>query len=660
MFETDMAEWDTAETLAATARAQSDEHEAGVQRLLLSVHYADLHPDPAMIQPDQSCPGGERGLHPGGPGCPGVAEFAVAEFAVVMGVSIETAAKHIGQALALRHRLPLTWDRVLAREAIPWRAREVATASMGLTVEAAAIVDRRVAPIINTVGPGQLRNIVKAAVWEADPETARAEAEAKARERGVYIGRSDDHGTSTVYVKADTGSVITFNATINQIADALTTLEGPAPYQTQRARAFSIISDPALSHLFLQVAQHLATHQPTPETTPPAEPAPDTNSTPATDPALAANPSPPTDPAPHDPATPDPSSTPDTTTNSSDAPTPIPDTPDAKDSTSTAADLPETSASHDNPTPAPHSAPNTPGTISTPDTAAHPADASPHTAANPAEASAELAQAPAPRTNPTPATTTGPGNTPPTANPSHTPKANAGEPLDHPYLPEEPDWLDEPDPPDPPRRRRVEPLDPAMAEALTTAMDTDARNNLAAKLFALKAAAHKTSVGCCRPTQTKLYVHLTDETLLAGQGTMRIEAFGPAYAKLAELIGYDRVVIQPVIDLNEGFNVNAYEIPTWMRERVKLTHPVEQFPYGPGETTTRTDLDHVIPYDPNGPEGQTSTANLRPLRRRSHRIKTHAGWTEHTNGNTTEWTTPHGYRFRVDHNGTHPIHNDHP
>ncbi|MEV6409865.1 hypothetical protein AB0M15_00005, partial [Kribbella sp. NPDC051718] len=138
MFESDATEWNTAETLAASVRAQADEHEAGIQRLLLAAHYADLHPEPAMIPADQSCPAGERALHPGGPGCPGIAEFAVAEYGVVMGVSFATAAKTLGQALALRHRLPLIWDRVLAREAIPWRAREAATASMHLSVEAAA------------------------------------------------------------------------------------------------------------------------------------------------------------------------------------------------------------------------------------------------------------------------------------------------------------------------------------------------------------------------------------------------------------------------------------------------------------------------------------------------------------------------------------------
>ncbi|MEV6418049.1 HNH endonuclease signature motif containing protein, partial [Kribbella sp. NPDC051718] len=402
----------------------------------------------------------------------------------------------------------------------------------------------------------------------ADPETARATAEQKARERGVYIGRSDDHGTTTIVVKADTGSVIFFDATINQIADALNVLEGPAPRQVQRARAFSIMADPALSHLFLQVAQYLATHQPT-------TPEPPDSADAAATPATTSTPPPPTPAA-----------------------DPIPDDQCPPESIQNPNRLHE-------------------------------------------QAIAELSS--------------------PSPTADHR-LYRADEPCwaDEPDLNGEPNWHHPPvppDPPDPPRRPRVEPLDPTMADNLITAMDTAARENLAAKLFALKTAAHNAGHTGTRPAQTKLYVHLTDETLLAGHGTMRIEGFGPAYAKLAELIGYDRVVIQPVIDLNETYNVNAYEIPSWMRERVKLTYPVEQFPYGPAETTNRTDLDHVIPYDPNGPAGQTSTTNLRPLSRRSHRIKTLAGWTEHTNGNTTEWTTPHGYKFRVDHNGTHPIHN---
>jgi hypothetical protein len=127
-------------------------------------------------------------------------------------------------------------------------------------------------------------------------------------------------------------------------------------------------------------------------------------------------------------------------------------------------------------------------------------------------------------------------------------------------------------------------------------------------------------------------------------------------AKLAELLGHDEVIVQPVIDLNDHVSVDAYEIPDRIRERIKLTYPVEQFPYGTTETTTSTDLDHVIAYDPTGPPGQTSTRNLRPQGRLSHRIKTLGGWKVRAlDDHALEWTTKHGLKFRVDHTGTHPI-----
>ena len=222
------------------------------------------------------------------------------------------------------------------------------------------------------------------------------------------------------------------------------------------------------------------------------------------------------------------------------------------------------------------------------------------------------------------------------------------------------------DPPSsrPPRRSNSPDL-----KELIYGMGAAGRHDLAAKLAAIKHAADTsptgstgswgtTGIGRSRPGRTKLYIHLTDQTLLAGVGTTRVEAFGPVYAtKLAELLGHDHITIQPVIDLNQHLNVNTYEIPSRLRERIKLMYPVEQFPYGPGETTNSTDLDHITPYNAGGPPGQTSTTNLQPLRRISHRVKTHApGWTvTRINDHTTEWTTPHGYTFHVNNTGTHAI-----
>lgn len=76
----------------------------------------------------------------GGDGCPGVAEFA-----------------------------PIELGAVLGGKAVAWRAHKIADACMSLSLEAAAIVDRRVAGIVNSVTSGKLAAITKAAVREADP-----------------------------------------------------------------------------------------------------------------------------------------------------------------------------------------------------------------------------------------------------------------------------------------------------------------------------------------------------------------------------------------------------------------------------------------------------------------------------------------------------------
>jgi hypothetical protein len=86
-------------------------------------------------------------------------------------------------------------------------------------------------------------------------------------------------------------------------------------------------------------------------------------------------------------------------------------------------------------------------------------------------------------------------------------------------------------------------------------------------------------------------------------------------------------------------------------------YPVELFPYGTRETHPAMDLDHIEPYDPLGPPGQTSTGNLAPLGRFPHRVKTHGrGWhVRRLDRKTLEWQTPHGFTFHVDPTGTHRL-----
>ena len=267
MFDEDLTTLTTAGLLesAAAHRAEASRVEA---RLLEHAQiFADrYHPSACPRRPGRrSWEGRERGIVLGGDGCPEVAEFAPAEFGVMLGISSPAAAAYIGQALALRHRFPRIWAEVRAGNATPWRARRIATACEELTEEAAASVDKRLARIVDTVTPYRLENIVKAAATHADPQGSRQKAEQKARERGVYVGRSDEHGTKKIFIRAACGNVIRFDATIISIAEALKVFGDSRSLQARRAEAIGIIADPRYTEELLLQAREQLVNAATPE-----------------------------------------------------------------------------------------------------------------------------------------------------------------------------------------------------------------------------------------------------------------------------------------------------------------------------------------------------------------------------------------------------------
>ena len=105
VFENDLVELDAAGTLAA---AEANEHTlitAEVRRLHIAAHWADLHPGEAV--PASRLPGTEHPVRLGGEGTPTVGGFAAAELGCVLRISDGSAARLIGDALDLRHRLPV-------------------------------------------------------------------------------------------------------------------------------------------------------------------------------------------------------------------------------------------------------------------------------------------------------------------------------------------------------------------------------------------------------------------------------------------------------------------------------------------------------------------------------------------------------------------------
>ncbi|MFG1912024.1 hypothetical protein [Kribbella sp. NPDC048928] len=587
MFEGDLGDLATAELLSAASEFAQIQDRAAVRILESALAFADRH---AVVPGYESLPGYERLQVYGGDGCPGVAEFAPIEFGAVLRMSSGAAAALIGEALALRHRLPRIWAKVLAGDAVAWRARKVAHACLALSLEAAAIVDRRVARIVNTVTPDALGKIIAAAVWDADPEQARAQAEATARERGVFVAPSDDHGTKRFWVRAAAGDVIRFDATIDDLARALKTLGDTDPLNERRAKAIGWIADPAAAHQLLTVARHLA-HT--------------ARSTPT-----------PADPAPAHPAHRTPTH-----------PTPVHAEPDSGE-TVVRGPAPDGRRADDG-------EPDEDRERAQADRLDEVLDDGLDDAGvwagegewAPSEDSAPTGSAPAD-------------------------SALAGEPV-------------------------------ANGEGVDAFTRRMLASELPARLAAIKQEACRNGLGPSstgrqtRQTRHTLYVHLTDHTLATGTGVLRVEELGPLLAsQLTELLGHNHITIKPVIDLHDQVSVHAYEIPDRIRERVRLRHPVDTFPYSAAEATQRMDQDHITPYNhttpndrttpydrtgppnptgPPDPPGQTSTNNLIPLTRLHHRAKTFGAWRNRRLPNgAIEWTSPHGFTFIVNHTGTHP------
>ncbi len=164
------------------------------------------------------------------------------------------------------------------------------------------------------------------------------------------------------------------------------------------------------------------------------------------------------------------------------------------------------------------------------------------------------------------------------------------------------------------------------------------------------AAVRAAGPAATRP-RAVLYLHVTPSTL-NGVGVTRAEELGVlTRQQLITVLGHHHVTVRPVLDLAAGMAADCYEIPAAIDEQLQLTKPADVFPYA-GSRSRKLDRDHTVPYDPEGPPGQTVEANLGKLARHHHRIKTHSEWTvTQTEGEFT-WTSPHGRVYVTNRQGT--------
>jgi hypothetical protein len=157
-----------------------------------------------------------------------------------------------------------------------------------------------------------------------------------------------------------------------------------------------------------------------------------------------------------------------------------------------------------------------------------------------------------------------------------------------------------------------------------------------------------------------LYVHLSEDAVRSGDpdAVARVENAGGQLVtagQVAEWCGRTdtaRVVVKPVIDLNQPAATDSYAVPARIAEHVELRDGTCVFPWCQ-RPARGCDKDHITPYDPDGPPGQTNTTNLAPLCRLHHRVKTHGDWTYTTlEPGSYLWRSPHGYTWVRDAGGT--------
>lgn len=218
-----------ADVLAASEAALVRKRTAQVEDLLLVLRWADLHGEDPQERPGavpaRRC--GDRLVELGGDGTPGVQELCVHELAIARQTHPASTRATLGDALDLRHRLPLTWSQVVALECEPWVACKVARTSRQLDHEQVQIVDAAVAAAIGGESPARVLAVAEAKVIEADPAAHAARLDEGRRRRGVWVGRTDlETGTRSVFSRVEPGDAAWIDAIVERIADALVTHPG--------------------------------------------------------------------------------------------------------------------------------------------------------------------------------------------------------------------------------------------------------------------------------------------------------------------------------------------------------------------------------------------------------------------------------------------------
>jgi len=184
--------------------------------------------------------GWDTGLPVAGPGAPLISDFAVMELSALLGRSYDSGRNYVGQVVELAYRLPKNWTRVIAGEVPVWKALRIADHTRLLPEDAAAFVDRQLAPYAAGCSWAQIGRLVETALIRFDPQAAEEKRKNAAETRGVDLGITDvDPATGIAYgtTALDLPDALDLEAAIARRAKLLGELGDDDTLDVRRAKA---------------------------------------------------------------------------------------------------------------------------------------------------------------------------------------------------------------------------------------------------------------------------------------------------------------------------------------------------------------------------------------------------------------------------------------
>lgn len=261
MFDRHVPEMDAQALVSALQDCGWDELVAQNRQLVLAAQWAAIHA-PADYPEGVGRFGmvEERVVRYGGPGTPMVAEFAAAELAPEVRLSVYQAKSLIADAVDLKFRFPLIWAEVRRGRVRAFVVRQIAHRTRDLPLSVAGRIDRILVDKIINMPPRRIEHLVDAALVKADPERVQKLVQQAQRSRRVEFSQSTEHGIRGLYARLDAADAARLKATICRLTDIL--MNSPEPiagvrYRDARTReewetiALTTLADPTLAFRIL-------------------------------------------------------------------------------------------------------------------------------------------------------------------------------------------------------------------------------------------------------------------------------------------------------------------------------------------------------------------------------------------------------------------------